>query len=130
MPELLKAFRTGAGVPYASYGEDAVEAQAALNRPAFVNELVAEWIPQIPDVAALLADSESRNAHSRRGLRPRLGRDRTRQGLPPSSRRRVRHRRGVDHPGLAETPPTQASRTGSPLTSSTHPARTARAATT
>jgi SAM-dependent methyltransferase len=56
MPELLKAFRTGAGVPYASYGEDAVEAQAALNRPAFVNELAAEWIPQIPDVAALLAD--------------------------------------------------------------------------
>jgi hypothetical protein len=57
MPELLKAFRSGAGVPYASYGEDAVEAQAALNRPAFVNELVAEWIPQVPDIAALLADS-------------------------------------------------------------------------
>jgi hypothetical protein len=56
MPELLTAFRTGAGVPYASYGEDAVEAQAALNRPAFVNQLVAEWIPQIPDVAGLLAD--------------------------------------------------------------------------
>jgi SAM-dependent methyltransferase len=56
MPELLKAFRSGAGVPYASYGEDAVEAQAALNRPAFVNELVFEWIPRIPDVAALLAD--------------------------------------------------------------------------
>ena len=57
MPELLKAFRSGAGVPYASYGEDAVEAQAALNRPAFVNQLASEWIPQIPDVAALLADS-------------------------------------------------------------------------
>ena len=56
MPELLAAFRTGAGVPYASYGEDAVEAQAALNRPAFVNQLVSEWIPQIPDVAARLAD--------------------------------------------------------------------------
>jgi 2-polyprenyl-3-methyl-5-hydroxy-6-metoxy-1,4-benzoquinol methylase len=60
MPELLAAFRTGAGVPYAAYGEDAVEAQAALNRPAFVNQLVAEWIPQIPDVAALLADSGRR----------------------------------------------------------------------
>ena len=56
MPELLTAFGTGAGVPYASYGEDAVEAQAALNRPAFVNQLVSEWIPQIPDVAALLED--------------------------------------------------------------------------
>jgi methylase of polypeptide subunit release factors len=34
-----------------------VEAQAALNRPAFVNELVPEWLPRVPDVAALLADS-------------------------------------------------------------------------
>ncbi|HSU35846.1 MAG TPA: class I SAM-dependent methyltransferase [Propionibacteriaceae bacterium] len=57
MPELVAAFRTGGGVPYASYGEDAVEAQAALNRPAFVNQLVPEWLPQIPDVRALLADS-------------------------------------------------------------------------
>jgi predicted O-methyltransferase YrrM len=58
MPELLAAFRTGAGVPYASYGEEAVEAQAALNRPAFVNQLVSEWIPQIPDVWALLENSD------------------------------------------------------------------------
>ena len=57
MPSLLSAFRTGKGVPYPSYGEDAVEAQAALNRPAFVNQLVAEWIPQVPDVAARLADT-------------------------------------------------------------------------
>lgn len=56
MPQLLEAFRTGAGVPYSAYGEDAVAAQAALNRPAFVHQLVPEWIPQIPDVAALLAD--------------------------------------------------------------------------
>ena len=58
MPQLLAAFRTGAGVPYASYGVEAVEAQAALNRPAFVNQLVAEWIPQIPDVAAQLGDRD------------------------------------------------------------------------
>jgi len=57
MPSLLAAFRTGAGVPYESYGEDAIEAQAALNRPAFVNELVPQWIPQVPDVAAMLADT-------------------------------------------------------------------------
>ena len=99
MPELLKAFRSGAGVPYASYGEDAVEAQAALNRPAFVNELASEWIPRIPDVAAAARRQQSRNARSRCGLRPRLGCDRARQGVPPSSRRWVRHRRGVDHPG-------------------------------
>jgi methylase of polypeptide subunit release factors len=27
-----------------------------MNRPAFVNQLVSEWIPQIPDVAARLQD--------------------------------------------------------------------------
>jgi 2-polyprenyl-3-methyl-5-hydroxy-6-metoxy-1,4-benzoquinol methylase len=58
MPRLLDAFRSGAGVPYSSYGSDAVEAQAALNRPAFVNQLVEEWIPQVPDVATMLADAD------------------------------------------------------------------------
>ncbi len=57
MPLLVDAFRTGAGVPYAAYGADAVQAQAALNRPAFVNELASSWIPQIPDVASRLADT-------------------------------------------------------------------------
>jgi SAM-dependent methyltransferase len=57
MPQLRAAFRSGAGVPYAEYGEDAVEAQAALNRPAFVNQLVPEWIPQIPGLATTLADT-------------------------------------------------------------------------
>src|SRR5581483_6775928 len=56
MGALLDAFRTGAGVPYSDYGPDAVEAQAALNRPAFVNSLAAEWLPQIPDVHARLSD--------------------------------------------------------------------------
>ena len=63
-----------------------MEAQAALNRPAFVNELVAEWIPQVPDVAALLADSSRVDARGRRGLRTRLGIDRARQGVPAPSR--------------------------------------------
>lgn len=57
MAPLLDAFRTGAGVPYTAYGSDAVEAQAALNRPAFVNSLVAEWLPQVPDVFARLSDT-------------------------------------------------------------------------
>jgi SAM-dependent methyltransferase len=55
---LLDAFRTGAGVPYSAYGADAVEAQAALNRPAFVNSLAAEWLPQVPDVFARLSDTD------------------------------------------------------------------------
>src|SRR5215469_12110397 len=45
LPQLAVAYRTGAGVPYAAYGPDGVSAQSALNRPAFVNSLVAEWLP-------------------------------------------------------------------------------------
>jgi 2-polyprenyl-3-methyl-5-hydroxy-6-metoxy-1,4-benzoquinol methylase len=54
-PLLEAAFRTGAGVPYVEYGPEAVTAQAALNRPAYVNSLVAEWLPALPDVQARLA---------------------------------------------------------------------------
>jgi SAM-dependent methyltransferase len=50
LPALVDAYRTGAGVPYARYGPDAVIGQAALNRPAFANSLVPEWLPAIPDV--------------------------------------------------------------------------------
>ena len=57
MAPLLDAFQTGAGVAYAAYGPDAVEAQAALNRPAFVNSLVADWLPQAPDAFARLSDT-------------------------------------------------------------------------
>ena len=50
MPEIIVAFRTGGGVSYADYGADAREAQAALNRPQFLNLLGNEWLPAIPDV--------------------------------------------------------------------------------
>lgn len=57
VPKLVEAFRTGEGVPYSEYGPGAVTAQAALNRPAFVNSLVAEWLPAMPDVLARLQDT-------------------------------------------------------------------------
>lgn len=57
LPDLLDAFRTGAGVPYPAYGDDAVDAQAALNRPAFTHQLAGEWLPAIPDLHARLSDS-------------------------------------------------------------------------
>jgi SAM-dependent methyltransferase len=56
LPALVGAYRTGVGVSYAEYGPDAMIGQAALNRPAFVNALVQQWLPAIPDVAARLAD--------------------------------------------------------------------------
>jgi SAM-dependent methyltransferase len=56
LPLLVDAYQTGAGVPYAAYGPDGVSAQSALNRPAFVHSLAAEWLPQLPDVLARLQD--------------------------------------------------------------------------
>src|SRR6185437_4612509 len=52
LPLLADAYRTGEGVPFAAYGPDGVSAQAALNRPGFVNSLVADWLPRVPDVLA------------------------------------------------------------------------------
>lgn len=56
MPDLVSAFRSGDGVPYPAYGPDAVSAQAALNRPAFMYDLTSSWIPAIPASAAKLSD--------------------------------------------------------------------------
>lgn len=56
--ELLDAFHTGDGVPYSAYGPEAIHAQGALNRPAFVNLLVTDWLPAMPAVHARLEDRE------------------------------------------------------------------------
>jgi hypothetical protein len=106
-----------------------VEAQAALNRPAFVNELAAEWIPQIPDVRALLADSgrATRLADVGCGLGwAAIELARVYPIFASMGTTQMRSR----SPGRAETLPTQVSQTGSPLMSSTHRARTARVGTT
>ena len=54
LPKLLKAFRTGGGVPYEDYGPDLVEAQGAGYRPVFASELIPRWIGAMPDVEARL----------------------------------------------------------------------------
>jgi 2-polyprenyl-3-methyl-5-hydroxy-6-metoxy-1,4-benzoquinol methylase len=54
---LLEAFRTGGGVPYADYGQDLHEGQAAFTRPLFENLLGKEWLPSVPELhERLLAD--------------------------------------------------------------------------
>ena len=53
-PQLLAAFRTGAGVPYADYGEHMHIGQARSNRANFANLLAQEWIAAMPDVVARL----------------------------------------------------------------------------
>jgi 2-polyprenyl-3-methyl-5-hydroxy-6-metoxy-1,4-benzoquinol methylase len=61
--ELLAAFKTGDGVPYAHYGEDLHESQAAFTRPLFENLLGSEWLPAVPELhQRLLADPPARIA--------------------------------------------------------------------
>ena len=60
---LLEAFRSGGGVPYAAYGEDLHESQAAFTRPLFEHLLGKEWLPAVPEVhKRLLADPPARVA--------------------------------------------------------------------
>jgi SAM-dependent methyltransferase len=63
LPEVLAAFRSGAGVPYAHYPADFIEGQGDMNRTQFVNLLASEWLPALPDVdARLKADPPARVA--------------------------------------------------------------------
>ena len=57
LPQLLEAYRQGGGVPFADYGADLREGQAAVNRPAFLGQLAQEWLPAMPDVHAMLQGS-------------------------------------------------------------------------
>ena len=53
----------GGGVPYADYGEDLHEAQAAFTRPLFENLLGSEWLRRSPrSTTRLLADPPARVA--------------------------------------------------------------------
>jgi 2-polyprenyl-3-methyl-5-hydroxy-6-metoxy-1,4-benzoquinol methylase len=69
LPQVLEAFRTGGGVPFADYGADLAEGQAAFTRPLFRNLLAQEWLPAMPDIhARLLADPPARVADIGMGL--------------------------------------------------------------
>jgi 2-polyprenyl-3-methyl-5-hydroxy-6-metoxy-1,4-benzoquinol methylase len=61
MPMLLEAFRTGGGVPLDA-STDMVEAQEAVNRPAFAALLAADWIPALADVEARMRREPTRVA--------------------------------------------------------------------
>ncbi len=50
LPDLVEAYRTGAGVGWDSYGADMREGQAAFNRPALTHLLGGEWLPAVTDV--------------------------------------------------------------------------------
>jgi SAM-dependent methyltransferase len=50
LPQLLAVYRTGAGVPFSAYGRDIRAGIAAGNRPMFLHELAAAWMPAMPEV--------------------------------------------------------------------------------
>jgi SAM-dependent methyltransferase len=54
LDSLLKAYRTGGGVPFSDYGPDLREGQAGMNRAMFLQQLGQEWLPAIPDIHARL----------------------------------------------------------------------------
>jgi SAM-dependent methyltransferase len=51
---LETAYRSGGGVSWAEFGDDLREGQAAANRPLFLGALPREYLPSIPEVAAVL----------------------------------------------------------------------------
>ncbi|MGH2840366.1 MAG: class I SAM-dependent methyltransferase [Solirubrobacteraceae bacterium] len=63
MDAVLDAFRTGDGIPYASYGTDLHEGQARFTAPMFDALLATEWLGAVPEVhERLLADPPARVA--------------------------------------------------------------------
>jgi SAM-dependent methyltransferase len=50
LPQLVQAYRGGGGVPYAHYGREMRDGIAAANRPMFLHELAAAWLPAVPEV--------------------------------------------------------------------------------
>ena len=55
--DVIDAFRTGAGVPFAAYGLHHM--QAGFTRPQFAGSLVSEWLPALPDIQVRLESGEA-----------------------------------------------------------------------
>jgi 2-polyprenyl-3-methyl-5-hydroxy-6-metoxy-1,4-benzoquinol methylase len=56
LDQLLRAYRSGAGVPYAAYGTDMRDGISLMNRAQFLHCMGTEWLPAIPDVHARLSE--------------------------------------------------------------------------
>ena len=56
LDQVVEAYRTGGGVPYAHYGAHFRNGQGDINRPAFTSDLVKAWLPAVEGVADRLAD--------------------------------------------------------------------------
>jgi 2-polyprenyl-3-methyl-5-hydroxy-6-metoxy-1,4-benzoquinol methylase len=54
LEEVVEAYRSGGGVPYARYGTDFRHGQGGINRPAFGTALVDAWLPAVPGLVEKL----------------------------------------------------------------------------
>lgn len=54
LPQVLGAWRTGTGLSFGAYGDDVRDGQGLFNKADFTQRLVADWLPSLPDVDALL----------------------------------------------------------------------------
>jgi 2-polyprenyl-3-methyl-5-hydroxy-6-metoxy-1,4-benzoquinol methylase len=50
LPELLTAYRSGAGVAFAAYGDEIRDHIEQMNRPMFANDLASSWIAAVPEL--------------------------------------------------------------------------------
>ena len=50
LPEVVRAYRQGTGVPYSRYGHAFCHGQGGINRPAFSRDLTEQWLPAVPDL--------------------------------------------------------------------------------
>src|SRR5690606_11521863 len=58
LPDVLLAYKVGTGVAYEKYGLDFRQGQAGTNRPAFSHDLIARWLPAVPDLQQRLVSGE------------------------------------------------------------------------
>jgi SAM-dependent methyltransferase len=50
LPALTDVYRTGAGLPFADYGEDLIDSQARFTGPMFDQLLASEWLGAVPSL--------------------------------------------------------------------------------
>ena len=55
LDDVVDAYRTGGGVPYARYGDEFRRGPGDINRPAFTSALVEEWLPALGPAVQRLA---------------------------------------------------------------------------
>ncbi|HLT81367.1 MAG TPA: class I SAM-dependent methyltransferase [Cyclobacteriaceae bacterium] len=58
LPDVLLAYKAGTGVAYEKYGLDFRQGQGGINKPAFSHDLIASWLPAVPDLQQRLVSGD------------------------------------------------------------------------